>query len=120
MQVELLEANFGDLRPFGALGGRGDECRIPLHRHGSGPILRRVCAAWGMARIHSFYAMTSRFKSRRAAAFKASGTEARLKLFADLSHTGLHRLKAAREILVERPRLVERGRLRHRLSAVSA
>ena len=37
--------------------------------------LRRVCAAWGMARS-SFYAMTSG-PARRAAAGKASGTEAR-------------------------------------------
>ena len=36
--------------------------------------LRRVCAAWGMARS-SFYAMTS--PARRAAAGKAPGTEAR-------------------------------------------
>ena len=47
MQVELLEAKTETFGPLGG-GGRGDECRH-LARHGSGG-LRRVCAAWGMAR----------------------------------------------------------------------
>ena len=39
-------------------GGRGDECRHGSPGTGLAYGLRRVCAAWGMARS-SFYAMTS-------------------------------------------------------------
>ena len=67
MQVELLEAK---TETFGPLGrGRGDGAATSP---GTGGLpLRRVCAAWGMARS-SFYAMTSG-GARRAAAGKAWG-----------------------------------------------
>ena len=69
MQVELLEA----IRPFGAAEVAAMSAATSP---GTGLAygLRRVCAAWGMARS-SFYAMT--WPARRAAAGKASGTEAR-------------------------------------------
>ena len=75
MQVELLEAKTDDLRPFGA-------AEVAAMRAATSPGtglaygLRRVCAAWGMARS-SFYAMTEMRPARQAAAGKASGTEAR-------------------------------------------
>ena len=56
MQVELPRPTCGDLRPFGAA-----EVAAMSRRHSPGGLaygLRRVCAAWGMARS-SFYAMTS-------------------------------------------------------------
>ena len=57
MQVELLEAKDGDLRPFGAAEVAAMSAATSP---GTGLAygLRRVCAAWGMARS-SFYAMTS-------------------------------------------------------------
>ena len=57
MQVELLEAKIGDLRPFGAAEVAAMSAATSP---GTGLAygLRRVCAAWGMARS-SFYAMTS-------------------------------------------------------------
>ena len=57
MQVELLEAQDGDLRPFGAAEVAAMSAATSP---GTGLAygLRRVCAAWGMARS-SFYAMTS-------------------------------------------------------------
>ena len=48
MQVELLEAKTETSALWGG-GGRGDECRH-LARHGLAYGLRRVCAAWGLAR----------------------------------------------------------------------
>ena len=57
MQVELLEAKDGDLRPFGAAEVAAMSAATSP---GTGLAygLQRVCAAWGMARS-SFYAMTS-------------------------------------------------------------
>ena len=57
MQVELLEGQAGDLRPFGAAEVAAMSAATSP---GTGLAygLRRVCAAWGMARS-SFYAMTS-------------------------------------------------------------
>ena len=57
MQVELLEAKTEDLRPFGAAEVAAMSAATSP---GTGLAygLRRVCAAWGMARS-SFYAMTS-------------------------------------------------------------
>ena len=72
MQVELHGGQDGDLRPFGAAEVAAMSAATSP---GTGLAygLRRVCAAWGMARS-SFYAMRP---ARRAAAGKASGTEAR-------------------------------------------
>ena len=57
MQVELLGGQDGDLRPFGAAEVAAMSAATSP---GTGLAygLRRVCAAWGMARS-SFYAMTS-------------------------------------------------------------
>ena len=64
----------GDLRPFGAAEGRGDECRH-LARHGSG-----LRPAAGLRRLGHGPLLVLRHDlrpARRAAAGKASGTEAR-------------------------------------------
>ena len=74
MQVELLGGQDGDLRPFGAAEVAAMSAATSP---GTGLAygLRRVCAAWGMARS-SFYAMTSGQHAEQPPA-KASGTEAR-------------------------------------------
>ena len=74
MQVELLEAK---TETFGPLGRREVAAMSAATSPGTGLAygLRRVCAAWGMARS-SFYAMTSGQHAEQPAG-KASGTEAR-------------------------------------------
>ena len=74
MQVGTAGGQDGDLRPFGAGGGRGDECRH-LARHGSG-----LRPAAGLRRLGHGPLLVLRHDlrpARRAAAGKASGTEAR-------------------------------------------
>ena len=73
MQVELLEAKTETFGPLGG-GGRGDECRH-LARHGSG-----LRPAAGLRRLGHGPLLVLRHDlrpARRAAAGKASGTEAR-------------------------------------------
>ena len=74
MQVELLEAK---TETFGPLGAAEVAAMSAATSPGTGLAygLRRVCAAWGMARS-SFYAMTSGQHAEQPPA-KASGTEAR-------------------------------------------
>ena len=68
MQVELLEAKTETFGPLGRRRSRLSAATCTGLAYG----LRRVCAAWGMARLRHDLR-----PARRAAAGKASGTEAR-------------------------------------------
>ena len=75
--VELLEAKTETFGPLGDGGGRGDDVPPPRPARVWQYGLRRVCAAWGMARSSTSTAMTSGQHAEQPHRQRRSGTEAR-------------------------------------------